>query len=641
MSALAHAGHVLALLCGLAAVGLVSLIVVRRLRLAGVAQALLAAVVLGCAQMVLAIEVLSLIHAIALVPLLATHVVVAGGLLAVGFRPARLPFGPAFRDLFGDLDVPLRVLAVAVGLGGAVLLALVLVVPPNNADSMTYHMTRVAVYLQQGSLDAFDTPDLRQTILPPNAELLILWQVVLLRHDHTAGLVQWLAWAGGIVAVLGLARQLGFSRRQSVFAGLAFACLPGIVLQSSSTQNDLTQAFFVLCAFYFAGDGACRDRRSSFGFAGIAWGLAVGTKSLAVLFLPGIVAYAGALWWARGKVRWRDAAALALALFLGVVSFGSYTYVQNVRRFGAPTGPAAFSSPVSLPDRAPRAVWSNLGRLGLSLLDPSGIVPPTVPTAARLNALYGVVAKGLRETLAIERSLPSHDFRSIGWQEPHAMRLHEDLTAFGPLYALLGLPVLLAAAVHRRSAPPVRVLAAAALVYLLAIAALLRWQPFHLRFLVSLAAVGAPLWAALYARRGGALGATWNTALVATSVATLAMTLGFNESKALVGPAAVWRKDGRLSRMLLPAEAVFNVRLVERLPPGSLGVVAGTVSECVYPLFDEHFARRIRPVLARADDVRHGAELDFDYLLITDQRQQSFFGGPPRAAALPRRDLAH
>ena len=98
----------LALLSGLAAVGLVSLIAVRGLRLAGLVHALLAAVVLGCAQMVLAIEVLSLTHAIALVPLLATHVVAAGGLLAVGFRPARLPLGPALRDLFRDLDVPLR-----------------------------------------------------------------------------------------------------------------------------------------------------------------------------------------------------------------------------------------------------------------------------------------------------------------------------------------------------------------------------------------------------------------------------------------------------------------------------------------------------------------------------------------------------
>jgi hypothetical protein len=48
---------------------------------------------------------------------------------------------------------------------------LALITPPNMYDSMTYHMSRVVHWIQNGSLAHYPTSIGRQLFLPPGAEL--------------------------------------------------------------------------------------------------------------------------------------------------------------------------------------------------------------------------------------------------------------------------------------------------------------------------------------------------------------------------------------------------------------------------------------------------------------------------------------
>ncbi|MFG0250589.1 MAG: hypothetical protein ACF8OB_17015, partial [Phycisphaeraceae bacterium JB051] len=52
----------------------------------------------------------------------------------------------------------------------ATTLLIALVAPPNNWDSLTYHMSRVAHLAQNKTLDFYATPFLRQLTMPPLAE---------------------------------------------------------------------------------------------------------------------------------------------------------------------------------------------------------------------------------------------------------------------------------------------------------------------------------------------------------------------------------------------------------------------------------------------------------------------------------------
>ena len=155
--------------------------------------------------------------------------------------------------------------------------------PPNNFDSLTYHMGRVAHWLQQQSVQPFATHIERQLYQPPLAEWIILHTVILNQSDLWANAVQWVAGIGCLAGVSLLARQLAGSRLVQVAAVFMAATLPMVILQASSTQNDVVVSFYLLgSALYLL--RYYRERRvQHILWAGLALGFAWLTKGTAYL----------------------------------------------------------------------------------------------------------------------------------------------------------------------------------------------------------------------------------------------------------------------------------------------------------------------------------------------------------------------
>lgn len=152
----------------------------------------------------------------------------------IGWRTPRLPRGLIFLAI-----LPLITLVAA------------LVSPPNNNDSLTYHMTRVAMWAQQASVRHYPTPDLRQIYHQPMAEYALLQLQLLSGGDALANLVQWGSGLGCALAVWVLTRQLGGGARTQTLAVLLAQSVPMVVLQSSSTQNDLVTSLWFLSVLVF------------------------------------------------------------------------------------------------------------------------------------------------------------------------------------------------------------------------------------------------------------------------------------------------------------------------------------------------------------------------------------------------------
>jgi hypothetical protein len=637
MDAWGHVGHGAAWVAGAALVLWSAVAIARALGLDGLVRTLLACAVLSCAQVVLAIEALSLLRQVRPWPLLGLHAAVAAALIAAGARPAPLPFRAA-RDglLRATRGLALRVLLGGVAVSAVALLALVYLVPPNNHDGLTYHMTRVALWLQQGSLDAVARPDLRTTILPANAELLVLWQAVLLRHDVTAGLVQWLSWAGAMLAAYGVGREAGLPERRAAFGALAFGALPAAVLQATSVQNDLTAAFFAAAALYFAShahDGAWPDAA----LAGAAFGLALGTKPTVLLTLPCVALFLAARWRSSGGAwPWRVWTRLAAAALAGTALLGSYVYVQNVRRFGSPSGPEAFRSLMSPTQHAPRDWWSNGGRLALLMLDPGGSLPPDTRAADLLVRGYLRLTDAWFRTLNVERVLPS-DFVRIGWRRQERPIVHEDLAVFGTFY---GGALALAAAwalVRPRADLRMRALGAGVVLYVAGVAVLLRFQPFHGRLLLAAAAFGAPLLGGLFREAPGRRSAAVNLGLAAIGLSSLATCVLYNDRKPLLGPGAIWRFGDRLALMRTGRPGLETlVRLLDSLPAGRLAVLQLQPDTAVYPLFGDHLDRPVEFVhVGHLPVLTSRALPDADYLLVAGEIQAFYVEGPSLATDLP------
>ena len=108
-------------------------------------------------------------------------------------------------------------LAAAIALTTAVI---ALVAPPNNWDSMTYHMSRVEHWRVNNSVAHYPTNIEWQLYLNPWAEFAILqFQTLGFGSDRLANLVQWFAFVGSMVGVSLLVRILGGARLCSESGG--------------------------------------------------------------------------------------------------------------------------------------------------------------------------------------------------------------------------------------------------------------------------------------------------------------------------------------------------------------------------------------------------------------------------------------
>jgi len=224
--------------------------------------------------------------------------------------------------------------------GGAIVLGLALVVawlsPPNNPDSLTYHMPRVVHWAQSGSLRHYPAAHLGQNVRPYWAEAAILHLRLLFGSDRPANLVQWSSLAGLLIAVTGIAASLGGGRRAHWISAVFTLSIPMALLQSGTTQNDLVSAFWVLTLAFFAlgssRESALPDRLG-------AWlALALGMLTKGTFFPyagPLILLFLG-LRWRRAGWRGLLAEGLILAAVVGVLN--SPFWYRNLRTFGGPYG---------------------------------------------------------------------------------------------------------------------------------------------------------------------------------------------------------------------------------------------------------------------------------------------------------------
>ena len=75
-----------------------------------------------------------------------------------------------------------------------ILLLTILFNAPNTWDSLTYHMSRVAHWIQNGSVDYYFTTNSRQNEMGPGAEYLILFFQILTNSDNLAGFIQFFSY---------------------------------------------------------------------------------------------------------------------------------------------------------------------------------------------------------------------------------------------------------------------------------------------------------------------------------------------------------------------------------------------------------------------------------------------------------------
>jgi len=207
---------------------------------------------------------------------------------ALGVRSLGPGAVPGALALGGLVPATLALGALAVQLGRA------LATVPVEWDGLTYHLFFPAQYLQRGALVALDLgrPIDQATFYPQNAELLFVLLMAFVRSDLfvAAAMVAWTGLAG--LATGRLAHALGASPTAAAVAGALLATLPALLARAASSYVEPLLTFGLVSAVLFAKRAleaeSAGERTATAALAGLALGLALGTKLTALPWLAAI-----------------------------------------------------------------------------------------------------------------------------------------------------------------------------------------------------------------------------------------------------------------------------------------------------------------------------------------------------------------
>ncbi|MEP0870723.1 hypothetical protein NDA01_13015 [Trichocoleus desertorum AS-A10] len=209
-----------------------------------------------------------------------------------------------------------------------------LAAPPNNWDSMTYHMARAVHWQQNHSVAHYPTHILRQLYQSPWAEFVILHFQILSNSDRLANLVQWFSMIGSAFGTSLLAKNLGANFRHQLFTAAMSVSIPMGILQGSSTQNDYVAAFWLVCFTNFVLLVIRREmRKVSLVAAAGCLGLAILTKGTAYIY-----GFPFLIWLLISELRFSRQAFLrsiiTTTLIIILINLGHY--LRNFDLFGLP-----------------------------------------------------------------------------------------------------------------------------------------------------------------------------------------------------------------------------------------------------------------------------------------------------------------
>ena len=362
-----------------------------------------------------------------------------------------------------------------------------LVAPPNNEDSMSYHMSRVFYWAENANIDFFPTRDGRQLFYPPFAEYCILHLQILTGEDRLANLVQWSFFIGCLVACSLICAELGGNHRHQLVTVVFSASLPMGLLQAPTTQNDLVVTFWVLAFAYFAMRHIRGDGPTDWAATGAGLGLAILTKPTALF-----AAFPFVIWVVAGtclSLTRRKILQIASLLILALLINAPH-WSRNFNAYGHPFGSDTHRSVALCADPGFVSLGSSFLR-HFSMHFKSSDLPlgNDEPLARNIETivewLHGLVGASVDD---VDSTWLGQKFNLTAKE---GLFMHEDYSGF-PLHLGILLLSMVCSPLLRYSDSDFRPYLLSTIVGFLLMCLFLKWHPWMTRFHVTYALLAVP-----------------------------------------------------------------------------------------------------------------------------------------------------
>lgn len=301
------------------------------------------------ANVVLTIEILSLLNAISPVGVLILNVIFLSGSIFIWNKKNRPLWIPNVKDFFHKFWKAIRkdkyIFILSIGFLILISSALFLAsfMPVINADAGAYHVLRSLFWISNHNLNHFEIADTRNLILPINSEIVYAWILMFIKRSAWVGFVSFAGYLTAVFSLYGILSLMKLSMRRKLWTIFILSSFSSVICQVAGTETDIIIAGLILASMYLFWKGNIENKLVPVFMSALSYALAVGTKSTAFLAIPGtalfmivISVYCNKKYFYKPLFKF-----LGFAL-INFIIFSSYNYVLNYINYGNPIGSEYF-----------------------------------------------------------------------------------------------------------------------------------------------------------------------------------------------------------------------------------------------------------------------------------------------------------
>lgn len=298
------------------------------------------------AQIVLTFEILSLFTAIKQFWVLGANTITLIVSSYIWNKKARPLWNLDYKDfrnkVINSLKLDKSLMWLYVGFCTLIIVSLILclLMPITNADAQAYHVARSLFWVIQGSLNHFDIADIRSLCLPINSEILYSWVILFIKTDAFLGFFSFAGYLLSIVSIYNILGLLGYCTRRKLWVIFILSSFSSVIVQISGTETDIIIAGLISSSIFLFWYALKNNKKIPVFMASLAYAIALGTKTTAIIMIPGIGILLLLLCSYFKKYK-------PFAWFLGFgllnfLIFSSYNYILNFIQFSNFFGPTSF-----------------------------------------------------------------------------------------------------------------------------------------------------------------------------------------------------------------------------------------------------------------------------------------------------------
>jgi hypothetical protein len=351
-------------------------------------------------------------------------------------------------------------------------------------------MSRIAQWMTNRDVNLYPAFYSVQLFLSPWAEYAMMHLDVLYGGDRLVNLIEWFSMIGSIIGVSLIAEQLGAGRRGQIFAAIAVATLPGVVLEASGAMNTCVGAFWIVAAVYYV--LRWNESQSSIVLwaIGATVGLAVMTKGTAWVLLPCTLL---ACWWIGSPAARKLLLSRIPVLLLAILVLNGPLFVRNYRLSGSPLG---FPEPMG---DDPLRTYSN-SRYSVSITAGNVVKNVALHLATPFGGINQRVTRlifSASQTFGMDLDNPASTWR--GGFHLNKLSGHEERAGNPLQLALIFISCLFF--FGSRAGRTLRLYVLGLFASFVLFCALMRWQPWNARFHLPLFVLGMALAGVVFERK--------------------------------------------------------------------------------------------------------------------------------------------